>query len=312
MTDKSQMIKSQMMKSQIDKSILSFNISTADKTRLYNALISNQPFQIMPTRFKYINITSYTSLINKLKMLKEIRFDNVVIHTGYDIIVFKAEIVNSMYYLNHYINSYINFANMIHISNLLFHGPCNVEQFNNLDVGLMYLRTLSTNTKLNMIVEMPAFSKELVMYANTKFHMTMKQFVIEYLNRCVQFGLSLCIDTAHLYANGLNSDDIIQIIEMFQNYIKFIHLNGNCREQFKKDKHTVPILTTLTFESDVSKFEVPPDNMIDNFDTVLNYLSMKKFICILELHYKNYEYYSTLAKDYDFNIVDENVHSLIF
>ena len=92
---------------------------------------------------------------------------------------------------------------------------------------------------------------------------------------------------------------MISLLIKYRDHYSFIHLNGNSHKQFTKDKHTIPL-------NDESIDQ--PLNLIENFDKLLNFVSKINVICILELHYKNYEYYKKLAEKYGFELVSEKIH----
>ena len=145
---------------------------------------------------------------------------------------------------------------------------------------------------------MPALCKAYI----SKLDIPYKDYVINYFEICVSNGFEICVDTAHMFANGLNVDDMIEVLEHFKSKYKFIHLNGNCRKQFTKDKHTIPIN-----EDSISE----PKNMIENMEKLMDYVSKLGLNCIMELKYSNYEYYKSLANKFNFKIVDKEIHDLL-
>jgi endonuclease IV len=181
----------------------------------------------------------------------------------------------------------------------LIHGPNNKIKFNNFIIGLEQLNVYKRLVKdVNFIIEMPTLCKSYF----TELDETYKDYVIKYFEICVKNGFDICVDTAHMFANGLNVDDIIEVLEHFKGNYKFIHLNGNCRNQFTKDKHTIPI-------NDDSINE--PKNMIEDMEKLMNYISGLGVNCIMELKYSNYEYYKSLSDKFNFKIVDKEIHDLL-
>lgn len=265
--------------------MISFNISVSKRDKFYKALSSGAGFQIMPKRLGYIDCSKYENIDNTN--------DNVLIHTGYDMNVFTNMIMQSTYKVNLYLKSYIELANKLKIKNILFHGPDTYETYNKFNNGLIALRNLKEKHKLNVIVEMPAFRKSLLDEIEDDY-----EFIKSYFNQIIKNELQICIDTAHLFANGLNVDQMIDLLEEFKGNYKFIHLNGNCKDVYEKDKHT---------------YILNEDNNIEDADKLLKYISnnLKDIICIMEIKEKNYDEYLEMINGYKLKIVDESIHDLL-
>ena len=77
----------------------------------------------------------------------------------------------------------------------------------------------------------------------------------------------IVVDTAHLYANGLTIDQMIEYIEKWKKNIKYIHFNGNANSIFTRDLH-VPMYSERNKFSDIEKLS--------------DYVSKNKFILIAE------------------------------
>jgi len=103
-------------------------------------------------------------------------------------------------------------------------------------------------------------------------------------------GFHFVPDTAHLHANGCNTNDMIRIIEKYKHKIQYIHLNGNKQAMFRSDNH-VPIFSV--------------ENKINNWEFLSEYISKLNKICIAEItkegcSWKDWEDY---AKKYKFELV---------
>ena len=274
--------------------MLSYTIST--RNNLFQSL-TNQTFQIMPTR---------TGLLNSLKFLENTKNEsNILLHTGYDVHPFQQEIFNPASYQVQLLKSYFEACQRLKVKQLLIHGPDKPESMNYLVSGLTVLKSyldnfnsLNRDYKLQICIEMPAFCQSMFRYFKTSNFDLNKiyEFVKSYFNEVVKIGFEIVIDTAHLFSNGLTTEQMIELIEIFKNNYTFIHLNGNAHQSFKKDKHT-----TLT---PCEGFDM---NLIPNSDKILMKVSeMMKLgkICISEQKCGNVKYFSELSKQYDFKLND--------
>lgn len=97
-------------------------------------------------------------------------------------------------------------------------------------------------------------------------------------------------DTAHLFANGLNSNDQIKFINSHLDRIKFIHFNGNSNYPLHSDKHT-PIFA--------------PNNKISNHESLTNFLAKLGKFCIVEnsTEGSTRPNWVSFAEKFNFNIV---------
>lgn len=261
--------------------MISFNISVSKRDKFYKALLSNQGFQIMPTRFGFVNVKSYENIENEN--------DNVIIHTGYDINIFTNLILQPSYKVNQYLTSYVELSNKLKIKYILIHGPDTIEKYKYFINGLSILKTTYINNIY--VIEMPSFRKSLLDTIDDKF-----KFIKEYFKICVENEFDVCFDTAHLYANGLNVDEMIELMEEFKGHYKFIHLNGNLSDVYTKDKHT---------------FILDDKSKLKDVDKLLKYISKTDIICIMEIKTQNYKLYKKFAEDYKLKIVDEKIHDLL-
>ena len=160
--------------------------------------------------------------------------------------------------------------------------------------------TIKSQYQLQICIEMPVLCKS--MYSSNDSlgfsGLTPKNvysFVLSYFETAIKFGFDIVVDTAHLYGNGLSTEEMINILEMFKNNYKYIHLNGNCNPQFTKDEHT-----TLT---DCPEFK---PNLIPNVDLLLKevakLMNENNKICISEQKCNNIKYFKSLANKYKFKL----------
>jgi hypothetical protein len=154
--------------------------------------------------------------------------------------------------------------------------------------------------KLQICIEMPAFCKSMYSILNQS---DIYDFTLSYFNEAVKKGFDIVIDTAHLFSNGLETNQIIDILEIFKNNYKFIHLNGNAHAKFKKDKHT-----TLTSCPDFEPNLIPKSNLILEKVSIL--MNSGK-VCISEQKCNNITYFNKLSKQYNFKLNESIPANLI-
>lgn len=260
----------------MSNSILSFTITTTNGTF---QTLKNKTFQIMPTRTKLVNY-------KKFKKLNE--QTNILLHTGYDVRPWGQEIFSPSSYQLSLINSYITTSEILNVREILIHGPDTLERTEYFTCGLKLLKSL--NTSIPFVIEMPAFCQNMF---NDKYFKNKNDFIKSYFNTCVNEGFNIVPDTAHLYANGLSTDEIIDILDIFKDNYTFIHLNGNSKPQYKHDKHTT-LTPLIGYES--SKIETP--------EKLLSYISKLNKICISEQKCNNLKYFNDLADKYNFKLID--------
>jgi hypothetical protein len=283
--------------------MFSYNISTS-KNKFQS--LQEQTFQIMPARL---------GILNPFKFKQSTKTNtNILLHTGYDFHPFQPEMFDPLSKQSQLLNSYLETCERIHVDQLLIHGPDQPNSLKYFECGLTILKlyldsfnsklidsTISSqNTinadsirrnKLQICIEMPAFTKS--MYSILKDNIY--DFILSYFKTIIDFKFDIVIDTAHLFSNGLNTQEIINVLELFKDNYKYIHLNGNCNPQFKKDKHT-----TLT---DCQGYE---KNLIPNSELLLKkaseLMNNNNKICISEQKCNNVNYFKKLSKEYGFKL----------
>ena len=269
--------------------MLSYTISTSQNK--FQSPRINQCFQIMPTR---------TGLLNSCKYNSNTANTNILLHTGYDFHPFQQEIFNPLSYQAQLLKSYLETCKQLKVNQLLIHGPDQPKNLEFYTAGLTilksYLNDFNSNSveskyKLQICIEMPAFCKSMYSILNQS---DIYDFTLSYFNEAIKKGFDIVIDTAHLFSNGLETNQIIDILEIFKNNYKFIHLNGNAHGKFKRDKHT-----TLTPCSNFEPNLIPKSNLI--LEKMSKLMNSGK-ICISEQKCNNIEYFNKLAKEYNFKL----------
>lgn len=241
--------------------ILTFNASTEGKNKDEFPLIK-EPFQIMPggrSKLSSRLISQFPECQNK----------DIIIHASYITRPF-SEV--STFISRENLKHYLHLCERLGTKNMLIHLPTNVKEFSNFSLGLeMIIKILSIN---NIIChfEIAPLSKELRDYLEINKENAYDK-IIEFVEKLFsqipekfKTYFKFVPDTAHLFANGVSGENIINFIDKFKSKINYIHLNGCKSAQFAPDKHT-PIYKS---------------NKIENVDEIMKYLVKNKFILITE------------------------------
>ena len=268
--------------------ILTFNKSSSDKKGLNENF---DPCQIMVTQRKYLNTEIVNSFIEAEKEHK------ILIHTSYVTKVFSPNAINYLSKVRKNLSEYILVAKKIKTKYVLIHGPSTLNEYKNFGFGLQLIIEIFQNTDIIPCIEIPSFSKDLIKYIDENFKSNYTFFIKLYFDTVLtilkQLQPQIVIDTAHLHANGLNVDEMIELFDEYKDFYDFIHLNGNKREKFLSDIH-VPINHD--------------ENKIQNVDKLLKYLSTMNKISVSECGVLNWDYWEKLSEKYKFKLVkyDEN------
>ena len=288
-------------------SIITFNKSTSDRE---DFLVNKSPYQIVPLHDRFFYKEYLDTLPNP-------EFDNkILIHSSFTTRPFSSKQIGNKK-CNDNLKGYELIANKLRTKYILFHGPANIDDYQNFNNGLS---NIDLNIKDKIIcIEIPAFSKAFIDYikqnvitnspsnssnnSNQQINQSSNQplnpyynFICEYLNTVTSFKpvnnqFQIVLDTAHLHSNGLNGIEIIKLCNEYLNYYDFIHMNGNIKDQFKPDIHT-PIDSV----NDKIKFS----------EYVVRNIAKLNKICICETKDGDYEYYQELSEEYGYSIVDKN------
>lgn len=272
----------------MSKSILSFNFSTSgDKSWIDEY---EQPLQIMPQTVK-IPTDEYIEKYVK----HDGDYRESVIHTSYITKPFNNIMEGSKYKTFIYnITQYIKLCRRIKYKRLLVHLPQTLKEMNYLSDGMVILSKIFNKVKdIILVLEIPSFKSGFKMDIYKYF----KIIITNYFNKFVNNNVELCFDTAHLFANFVDSEEMIKLFELKVNnkklidYCKIIHLNGNVNQMGKSDKH-IQIYS--------------PNNKMKNVDKLMNYLSDKNKILITEntTTHGNYKQWKEFSDKYNIDIVN--------
>ena len=169
--------------------------------------------------------------------------------------------------------------------NFLIHGPSNEKEFANFEKAMSIIRKLFRDFNQKVLIEVPSF--------NSSFRISMHDYLIRIVEEfpCDKNNFEICIDTAHLYANGCECEDIIKVCEEFSDVISTIHLNGNENAPWNNDKH-IEIFS--------------PNSKLKNIKEMMQYFKSKNFLMIAEVNRGTYGYsdWKAFADSYGIKIVD--------
>lgn len=281
-------------------SILTFNISVKDKDFIKTC---NEPFQILPIRTGFINVNNYRENFGDNR--------NILIHTGYDFRYWLSDTKNSASKIWIQLNNYKVLCNKIKADSVLIHGPSSIPEYENItnSYDLFENKDIKQLQNHKLSIEISRFTRDMIEDIRND-HVSFFDFMCEYINKFTKISFSyvgmldIVFDTAHLYADGLCVDDMIKLFKIYEDYYKYIHLNGNCNPMYAKDEHT--IMTNCVEEG-------RKPNMIgsqEDIDKLLYTVASLNKICISEEKHTNYNYYQSIAKKYGFNLVSEKLCSL--
>jgi len=272
-------------------SILTFNMSVTDRNALVE--VGDIPFQIMPSTNNFLSTKSINDYI-------EMSNPKLLIHMNYITKPFSISAVeiNSKTRVN--LRQYRILSDRLGTKNILIHTPDSEDEYINTGYGMKIIHDELIKYGKIIHFELPVFSLDLQRLLGAEkssdpipkhIHMYMNK-LMKYLNVLPHGSWKLVIDTAHMWGNGCDEMQIINILEEYSKHIEYIHLNGNIKRMFSKDTHA-PIFSKSNL--------LPHDNLS-------KYISSKHFICICEItkegaEWKDWEAY---ASKYNLTLVPFN------
>lgn len=273
-------------------SIISFNFSVAgDKSWLENY---REPLQIMPQTVKIPT----NDFINSFPSCST--WSESVIHTSYITRPFNS-IFNEQGKINtciYNIEQYIKLCKRIKYKRLLIHLPQTQKEMNEIGNGFGLLKDIfnkEENKNIILVLEIPAFKSG---YENDVYEY-FKLIVKNYFKLFKYNNVELCFDTAHLYSNGLDGSEMVDLFnatishKRLIDYCTIIHFNGNLKPKYTSDQH-------------VQIFD--KRNKIENTEELINFLKTENKILISENTTKrsDYEKWEEFAKNNNFKIVEKH------
>lgn len=147
------------------------------------------------------------------------------------------------------------------------------------------IRDVFKDFSQKVLIEVPAFNKA--------FKISMNDYLVELISEFPsdRNNYEIVIDTAHLFADGCECSDIIQICKDFDGVISTIHLNGNENDKFTTDKH-IEIFS--------------PNSKMKNIKEMIQYFKDTNKLMIAEVNRGTYGYndWKTFCDSYGIKIVD--------
>lgn len=282
--------------------MISFNCSVSgDKKFLCDYTVE---MQIMPNTKKVMT----ESMIKEFPIVEQERI--ACVHVSYITRPFNEKFLAPTWQQLNLAN-YIQLANRIGFKYLLVHGPESINEwklfYGTIDVLKQIVKKVNSANKLNkckaeIIIEMPSFKSGFIDYLKTEISLTCNKDIknisavdyISYYFDCItKNGFEIVLDTAHLFANGCNVDQMITLFEKYKSNMHICHLNGNKSVQFHPDNHC-PIF--------VEK------NNIKDYPKLMEYLSKTDLILVAENGSDGVEYtdWEKFAKQFNLKIVPFN------
>lgn len=225
--------------------------------------------------------------------------DNIILHMNYITRVFKKDAIEKNSSERKSLSQYAKLAKKLGTRNILIHMPNTIEEMENIGYGfkIMYDELISKDIIVHL--EIASWSKALIEHLNI-YNDDPKEYITnfitkikEYMNVFPSGKFYIVFDTAHLYANGCEVDDMIFIMNKFKYLIKYIHLNGNVNYKFTSDSHT-PLFTQK--------------NRIKDWEKLSKYCASLNVICIAEVTKigAKWDQWEQYAKNNGFNLVKFN------
>lgn len=230
------------------------------------------PCQIM---MKPINITSLT--------IKPIKSDFIkIIHVYYTYLLFSPVCFTYKNYIVKGLLEYMKIREFLNFTYILAHLPSNMEQFCLLINGLEQLREMEVNQSI-LLEDTHIYRLDEI----TKHYNLLPKSVYSYMfTQIKKYEVNLCLDTAHMYSNGLTTREITDLLQLAYDMgiLKVIHLNGNSRNQQTSDHH-------VEFFS--------PDNKIPHYDEILAKINtFENITLIVELDEYDVDEYRENLREY--------------
>lgn len=249
--------------------MISFNATTTNNEELSKLTC---PFQIMPGGRSSLSTQQISKFI-------EMKNNNILIHASYITRPFSSDISN-ITRIN--LRNYTVLAKKLGTKDILIHMPSSVMEVSNFTNGLACINKEVIDNDCICHLETNPLTKDLFKYLDMN-----KDNAYEMYNDYVESLWSaipskyrskyrIVVDTAHLHANGLTTDEMIKFLDRWRAHIKYVHFNGNNNGIFTRDLH-VPMYM--------------PKNQIKDTDKLAKYMAKEKLIGIAED--------STIKGDYD-------------
>ena len=274
-------------------SVLTFNLSVTDKDNIASV---SEPFQMMPA-------TRTIMSDKQIEAYKNAANDKIILHMNYVTRVFKPEAIEVESKERYSLRQYVKLATKLGTRNILLHLPCSSSEMSNLGIGMKVMHDEIIRKNMILHLEIPSWTKEYIKElglntSNSEGNGT--EAVIDYLTKVLKiiesFPKDSCfivLDTAHMFANGCEADDMISIVRKFRQYMRYLHLNGNVNYKFTSDSH-VPMFSAK--------------NKIKNYEGMSSAIASEGLICVAEVTKEGGEWkdWEDFAEKFGFRLVKFN------
>jgi endonuclease IV len=233
------------------------------------------PFQIMPaTRGRLSQ--------EIIEQFPHVEHSLILIHMNYSTRVFSPR---ASEHASQQLEMYRKLAERIGTHDILIHLPESPAEYDNLAKGFEIIDHALISRGISVHFEIPAWTKAM----HTRFT-NIDQYLTPIMEVLTKMRANIVFDTAHLHSIGLSAAAMIILIEKYKRFVKYIHLNGNCKPMRARDMH-VPIFSD--------------NNLIADWEALVSYLVAGNYICIAESGNigASYAEWRAFAQTYEFTIL---------
>lgn len=225
--------------------MISFNASTVNKEELSKL---NCPFQIMPGGRNSLSSKQIDEFI-------DMKNPNILIHSSYITRPFSSDITN-ITRIN--LRNYATLAHKLGTKDVLIHMPSSVMELTNFVNGLACINKELIDNGCICHLETNPLTKDLFKYLSMNKDNAFDKYenyveaIWESIPKKYIKNYRIVVDTAHLHANGLNTEEMIRFMDKWKEQIKYVHFNGNANTIFTRDLH-VPMYMNKNQLKEVNK-----------------------------------------------------------
>lgn len=266
--------------------MISFNASTVNKTKLSKIV---EPFQIMPGGRSSLSNQQISDFI-------EMKNENILIHSSYITRPFSS-VISNITRIN--LRNYTVLAKKLGTKDILIHMPSSLNDLTNFTRGLECINKEVIDNGCICHLETNPLTKDLFKHLDMNKDNAYEKYefyveaLIESIPKKYADKYKIVVDTAHLHANGLTTDQMIMFMDKWKKHIKYVHFNGNDNGIFTRDLH-VPMYMER--------------NKLKDTDLLANYIVKHKLIGIAEdstIH-GSYSDWKKYCDKYSLNLVKNN------
>lgn len=266
-------------------SIIGFHLRINHDTQNYNKLFPIQ-IKVKPNNSLLINNNEENYIEN-------------IIHSEYIYILFSSLLFTKNNYILEAIHDYFKLCEKLKYKYILYHLPSNIEQLNNIEQSLCLINEIKKmySNNIEILLEDTHLNKNLLSSINVK------DVYNQYIQICKSFNIKLCLDTAHMFSNSLNEEQMCEILNLAykESILKVIHLNGNMNTAFKSDVHC------CIFGS-LNKFNYKPIlNCINQFNDIIIIIEQNRPELTINDYIQYFKPYKNLTFNWNENNIDENI-----